>query len=96
MDQPRYGTEAPDTIPIIHFKNKKKLSNDSNSSDADASSGNGFARLLAGSAQGLSGPFKTVSDVQMLDVVLPGMFVLWSFLFLFLFLFLFVFLLFFV
>lgn len=52
MNKPRYGTEAPDTIPQLTYGEGGAL---------------GCARLLAGESLGHRGPFRTVADVQMLD-----------------------------
>lgn len=52
MDDPRYGTEPPENIPVVSLGE------------------NSFVRVLAGDYQGQSGPFKTVTDVQILDITL--------------------------
>jgi redox-sensitive bicupin YhaK (pirin superfamily) len=53
MDEPRYGTEPPDAIPLLALP-------------AGVS-----ARVLAGECRGTVGPFKTVTEVQMVDYSLP-------------------------
>lgn len=54
MDDPRYGTESPDDIPRLELPNAA-----------------GTVRVLAGGFEGkATGPFRTVQDVQMLDLEL--------------------------
>jgi hypothetical protein len=53
MDDPRYGTEPPENIPVI------------------TESGI-LGRVLAGQVGDKLGPFKTVTDVQMVDYVLES------------------------
>lgn len=50
MEDPRYGTEPPENIPILSF---------------DGST----ARLLAGEYDGFKGPFQTVQNVLIMDIV---------------------------
>ena len=58
MRRPAYGTNPEDQIPVLSF-------------DKDGDN-LGTARLLAGASMGKVGPFKTVANVQILDVVLPS------------------------
>lgn len=51
MDDPRYGTHEPDSIPVINLANGVT------------------ARLLSGSVQDATGPFKTAAEMQMMDIV---------------------------
>lgn len=58
MRRPAYGTNPTDQIPVLSFgKDGTDL---------------GTARLLAGPSMGKVGPFKTIADVQILDVILPS------------------------
>ena len=57
MDDPRYGTEPPENIPVVSCGN----------GDVKA-----HCRIIAGEMQGQKGPFKTVQDVQMVDYTLPA------------------------
>mmetsp|Transcript_36857 Transcript_36857/g.77809 ORF Transcript_36857/g.77809 Transcript_36857/m.77809 type:complete len:320 (-) Transcript_36857:178-1137(-) len=56
MDDPRYGTVPSKDLPLV------KLEGDNGSN----------ARVLAGNALGVRGPFETVQDVQMVDFRLEG------------------------
>jgi len=63
LDDPRYGTDPPENIPLVNFGEGGQL---------------GYARVLAGPLPSTAthvrgpprGPFTTVSKVQMLDVTL--------------------------
>jgi redox-sensitive bicupin YhaK (pirin superfamily) len=57
MDDPRYGTEPPENIPVVSFGSAE---------GAPA----GFARVLAGELGGQTGPFQTVQPVQIADYTL--------------------------
>jgi quercetin 2,3-dioxygenase len=54
MDDPRYGTEPPENIPLLSLT-------------SDQGDDLGHARVLAGAMNGRIGPFRTVQDVQMID-----------------------------
>lgn len=57
MNDPAYGTEPPENLPTAALQD----------------GGKGFSRLLAGTHNGKTGPFRTVTPVQMIDYVLePG------------------------
>ena len=58
MDDPKYGTEPPENIPVITF--------------APDSSRGGFVRVLAGQLADKRGPFKTIQPVQILDYNFPA------------------------
>jgi len=53
MDDPRYGTEPPENLPVLELPGVK-------------------ARVLAGSVGNCTGPFKTVQNVQIVDLSLEN------------------------
>jgi len=59
MDDPRYGTEPPENLPVV-------------SVGAPNVNNKSFTRVLAGSYEGKTGPFKTVTEVQILDFTLTA------------------------
>lgn len=63
MDDPRYGTETPEKIPVVFL-------DEATSPNASNKVATSFVRVLAGEYQGRSGPFQTVTDVQILDTTL--------------------------
>jgi quercetin 2,3-dioxygenase len=52
MDDPRYGIEPPENIPLLYDSGKTKV------------------RLIAGTVGDITGPFKTVQNVQIVDFLL--------------------------
>lgn len=56
MDDPRYGTEPPENIPVVTYGSTPTTTH---------------VRVLAGELQGQRGPFQTVQAVQILDYTLP-------------------------
>ncbi|KAL7574135.1 hypothetical protein ACA910_014818 [Epithemia clementina (nom. ined.)] len=73
MDDPRYGTVPPKDLPTITVRCGKtsamtsSSSTNNNNVDANSQSVIVKARVLAGSAHGVQGPFETVQPVQMVD-----------------------------
>jgi redox-sensitive bicupin YhaK (pirin superfamily) len=64
MDDPRYGTVPTSGLPLVQLAPEN---------DDDGAGPAATARVLAGQAFGVTGPFETVQDVQMIDFELaPG------------------------
>lgn len=60
LDPPRYGTEAPENIPVVEVPCAANDNGVANEICANA-------RVLAGELNGRVGPFKTVAKVQVID-----------------------------
>jgi quercetin 2,3-dioxygenase len=68
MDDPVYGTEPPEKIPIIRGDDTSILIQPSETGTADFP----YLRLLAGEYGSYKGPFQTKQDVQIVDYTLPS------------------------
>jgi len=76
-DEPRYGTNGPETIPLLQFNptldtsTEAKFCHDPSAVGGEAG-GPPTARLLAGQVGDHEGPFKTTQPVQILDFTVPA------------------------
>jgi redox-sensitive bicupin YhaK (pirin superfamily) len=59
MDDPRYGTEPPENIPVLSIQSEEGVQI-------------GHARVLAGEMNENIGPFRTVQDIQIVDYFLSS------------------------